>query len=130
MGASSADTEQRTLITSRGDRVHREVLNVQKTVLLDQKALNSAELSTDAMGHPIIDITFTDAGRKQFAKITRDNIGKRLAIIIDGRLCAAPVIRAEISDGKAQISSDFTKGEAGSLAKQINDAVQKKDGVF
>ncbi len=124
--APSADTEQRTLITTRGDQVHREVLNVQKTVLLDQKALKSAELSTDVAGHPIIDITFTDTGRKQFANVTRQRIGKRLAIVMDGRLCAAPVIRTEISGGKAQISSDFSKEEATSLAKQINDAVQKQ----
>jgi SecD/SecF fusion protein len=106
-------------------RETKEVVNVQKTVLLDENGVKSAGVRTDAVGHPQIEITFSDAGRKRFAEITREKVGQRLAIIIDGRLYCAPIIRAEIPDGKAEISGSFSKEEANTLAAKIIEAIKK-----
>ncbi len=119
----TAESEPVTLITRHGDQSYTNVIHVQKTVLLDQTALTSAKAGTDSLGHPIIDVTLTDAGKARFAEVTRQNLGKRLAIFIGGTVYQAPVIRTEIAGGKAQITGDFTKAEAQDLARKINDAI-------
>jgi preprotein translocase subunit SecD len=100
-----------------------EMLNVQKTVLLDQSAVLFAKSSKNRLGCQEIEITFTDAGRKQFADITRQHIHERLAMVIDGRLLAAPVIQAEITEGKAEITGTFSEVEAKTLTAKINQAI-------
>jgi SecD/SecF fusion protein len=93
--------------------------------LLNNSAIKSAKLVKDAFGHPQIEITFTDAGRDQFAEITRQHIGDRLAIVVDGQVREAPVIRSEISEGVAEISGVFSENEAKALAAKINEAAEK-----
>jgi preprotein translocase subunit SecD len=100
-------------------------LQVQKTPLLDATSVESAYVTHDVPNRPWVGITFTAAGAKQFAEITRQHIGDQLAIVVDGKLLSAPIIRAEISDGKADIAGNFTEAEAKALAKRINDAVKK-----
>ena len=102
-----------------------ETFQVQITPLLNAAAIESAHVIYDVPQKPWIGITFTEAGAKQFAEITRQHIGDRLAIIVDGKLLSAPIIQAEIPDGKADIAGNFTKTEAKALASKINDAVAK-----
>ena len=65
-------------------------------------------------------------GRKRFAEITKQNIHKRLAIVIDGTLYAAPIIQAEIATGSLPIQDDFTEEQATELAGKINAAVKAR----
>lgn len=102
------------------------VLYVEKAVLLDQRAIKSAKPGKDGLGHPMLDIKFTQSGAKQFAVITRQNINKQIAIIMDGKVCSAPVIRSEILGGSAQISGSFSEQEVKELARKINEAVTMK----
>ncbi len=107
-------------------RTNHEVLYVEKTVLLDQNHLQGTTVVTSqASGAPQIHITFNDEGRKHFAEVTRQNIGRRLAVIIGGQLYCAPVIQAEISGGRGVITGNFTKQEAKNLSKKINNAIKK-----
>jgi len=99
--------------------------NVEKTPLMDHTAISSATVTTNASGAPQIEIEFSQTGRDQFARITKENINKRLAIVLDGKLYSAPVIRSEISGGKAQISGSFSEDEARELASKINEAIGK-----
>jgi preprotein translocase subunit SecD len=55
--------------------------------------------------------------------VTRENVNKRLAIVLGGQLYAAPLLLSEISRGKAQISGSFTEDEANQLAAKINDVI-------
>ena len=96
------------------------VLNVQKTVLLDQTAVKSATAVWHNQISPQIDIQLTDDGAKRLAAVTRGNIGKRLAIIINGKLCLAPRIASEISGGQVVISGVFNKQEALDFAARLN----------
>jgi len=126
LDAPSADSEPMTLAAKRGDETLTEVLNVAKAVLLDQTALKSATPSIDGLGRPIIDITFSEKGRSEFAQVTRLNIGRRLAIVIGGKLRVAPVVRAEITAGTALISGDFSKEEAKALADAIASSLTEQ----
>ena len=68
----------------------------------------------------MIEIKLTDQGRERFAEVTRENINRRLAIMIDGRACSAPRIREEIPGGVVQISGDFSEDEARELARKMS----------
>ena len=101
-----------------------ETLQVQKTPLMDYTAIRSATVERDASsGEPEINVELSEVGKELFAAVTKENINKRLAIVLDGHLYLAPVIRSEISDGKVQITGHFTEEEASELATKINDAI-------
>lgn len=68
---------------------------------------------------PLILLQFNEEGAKIFEELTANNIGKRLAIYIDGVLLSAPVVQEKISGGKAQISGNFTIQEAKELARNL-----------
>jgi preprotein translocase subunit SecD len=91
-------------------------------VLLDRSAVSSATVQTQALSSAAaIEIVMTGDGRKALADITRQNVGKRLAIVVDGQLLAAPRIEAEIPGGSALITGRFSGREASELASKIND---------
>jgi preprotein translocase subunit SecD len=69
---------------------------------------------------PIVSLEFNQEGKELFAKITRENTGKVLAIILDGQPISTPVINEEIADGKAVISGGFTPQEAKELVRDLN----------
>ena len=103
------------------------LINVQKTPLLDQTALRSATISTNpTTGGLEIGIELNPAGREQFAQFTRENINKQLAIVMNGKLYAAPKIMSEIPGGKIQVSGSFSEKEARELAAKINEAIESQ----
>jgi preprotein translocase subunit SecD len=69
---------------------------------------------------PEVLLEFNKEGAKIFKKLTAENVGKRLAIYIDNNLISAPVVREEISGGKAQITGKFTLEEAKELVRNLN----------
>ena len=126
LNAPSAKADPMTIVQQGADAKTAKTLYVQKKVLLDQTDLKLASVITNQpAGKPWIQITFTYAGAKRFAKVTRQNIGKQLAIIIDGRLYSAPMIKSEIRGGQAEVSGDFSEPEANNLAAKINQSVTK-----
>ena len=115
------DTEQ---VTNNASGADGETLHVQKTPLLDYTAVSSATVTRNASsGAPVINVEFSEEGQELFAAITRENLNKRLAIVLDGQVYSAPVIRTEISGGQAQITGSFTEEQATALAAKINAAV-------
>jgi preprotein translocase subunit SecD len=69
---------------------------------------------------PGVSITFKDSGKTKFAKLTKENIGKPIAILLDGYPVTMPTVQVEITDGNAQITGKFTTEEAKALAVQLN----------
>jgi hypothetical protein len=120
---AARDTDAMVLSTTNQEtgKVFRETLHVQKKTLLDHSAMATALVTTNALGGRQIEFTLTETGKEQFAKLTRENIGRRLAIIVDGQVLSAPTINSEISDGQGQISGNFTEDEAKNLAAKINN---------
>lgn len=70
-------------------------------------------------GQPVVNIRFDASGARIFGDITRANMGRRFAMVLDGEVLSAPVIRAYITDGNAQISGDFTVEEATMLSVNL-----------
>ena len=69
---------------------------------------------------PAISLQFTSDGAKIFADLTKANVEKTIGIFLDGNLISAPVVREAITDGKAQISGQFTLDEAKQLVSDLN----------
>lgn len=69
---------------------------------------------------PIIAITFDEEGSVLFKEITTENVGKQLAIFLDGEMLSSPNINEPIAGGQAVISGGFTPEEAKSLAENLN----------
>src|SRR3989344_359686 len=69
---------------------------------------------------PIVSLQFDDTGTKLFAQITKENIGKVVAIYLDGSPVSTPVVREEIPNGQAVISGSFTPTEAKQLVGRLN----------
>ena len=99
-------------------------MRFSSTLIDSDNAIRSATVTTDpSSAASQINVEFSDVGKELFAAVTRENLNKHLAIILDGQLYSAPVIRSEISEGKAQITGSFTEEEAKALAAKINDAI-------
>jgi len=69
---------------------------------------------------PKVGLQFDDTGTALFAQITKANVGKSVAIYLDGSPISAPVVREEITGGTAQISGNFTPVEAKQLVGRLN----------
>lgn len=68
---------------------------------------------------PVVALTFNEEGAKLFGDITKANIGKTIAIFLDGKIISAPVVNDEIRTGKAIITGRFTPQEARDLANSL-----------
>jgi SecD/SecF fusion protein len=101
-------------------RTNTEILT---PILLENKILMTGEMVKDAQvriggqfNEPMVSLDFTSRGGKVFAHITENNVGRRVAIVLDEVVRSAPVIRERILGGSAQISGSFTHEEAADLA--------------
>ncbi len=70
-------------------------------------------------GKSVVELTFTEAGKVRFARLTEENLGKRIGILINGKLVMAPTIKAHILEGKAMIEGNFSEEEADRIATGI-----------
>ena len=86
---------------------------------MDGKGVTMAMPTKDEFGQRRIVLRFNQQGARDFARTTRDNVGRQLAIVLDGKLYCAPVINTPITGGSAEISGHFSDEEA----KSISDAL-------
>ncbi len=91
---------------------------VQKRTLLTGAELTRAEVQADpnSTGNWQVSIEFTATGARIFGELTEQNVGRRLAIVLDGTLYSAPRINERIPQGRAVITGQFTVEEARDLA--------------
>ncbi len=90
---------------------------VRRQVMVSGENLVDGQPSTDTQtNEPIVLFRFDAIGGKRFADVTKQNIGKPFAIVLDGRVVSAPVIRSAILGGSGQISGNFTYEEANDLS--------------
>lgn len=97
------------------DQTGNEWFLLEKLPVITGADLKTAYTTTDEFGMPAVGFELTGRASEVFAKATEQNIGRRLAIVLDKRVISAPVIRSRISD-RGQISGNFTAEEAKELA--------------
>jgi preprotein translocase subunit SecD len=94
-----------------------KMLAVKKQVFIGGETLVDARLNYDEYNRPAVSFKFNAFGSKKFADLTRENQGKRFAIILDNQIISAPVINSTIPNGSGIITSDhFIVEEAQDLA--------------
>jgi len=97
---------------------NKEPLLLEKKAVLTGDALSNAfvRFNPGNFNEPEVSLEFNSQGAKEFAEITKNNIGRRLAILLDGKVQTAPVIKTSIPSGEAVITGRFDTEEAQDLA--------------
>jgi preprotein translocase subunit SecD len=112
-----AEVLMEQLSGSAAGAVREAPIVVKKRAVLTGDLLNDAQVKIDSQfNEPYVAIDFNAAGARLFDQVTAANIGKRFAIVLDGSVYSAPVIRERISGGTAQISGSFNEKDAADLA--------------
>ena len=83
---------------------------------MDGSQVVDAQVAFSQSNQPIINFTLNSAGARIFGDFTAKSVGKRLAIVLDGKVYSAPNINERIGGGSGQISGGFTVQEAGNVA--------------
>lgn len=89
---------------------------INKRIIISGDLLTDARAGFNQNGQPIVNIHFNSLGAKKFADVTKNNIGKPFAIVLDNKVLTAPVIRSVILDGRAEISGNFSTKETSELS--------------
>lgn len=92
-------------------------LAVRRRAMVSGENLVDARPSFDSQsGIPVVSFRFDVAGARKFGNVTKANVGRRFAIVLDNQIISAPVIREAITGGSGQISGSFTIESANNLA--------------
>ncbi|WP_377298351.1 protein translocase subunit SecD [Rhizobium sp. SGZ-381] len=103
-------------VTVRSDE-EGQAYPVEDRVLLSGDRLTDARVAFDPNNNqPVVSFRFDQTGATRFADITRQNVGRPFAIVLDGKVLSAPVIREPITGGAGQISGAFSVSDANTLA--------------
>jgi len=86
--------------------------------------IKMAQVTRDNVGRPEIAFTLDSKAAETFAQITRNNVGHQLAIVLDGELQTAPVIRTAIEGGSGVIEGDYTEAQAFGLANVLENPLK------
>ncbi len=108
------DPEQ--AISMLGRTALLEFKDMSGQTVLTGKDLKDSRASAEQSGRPIVGLEFNSEGAEKFAELTAKNVGKQIAILLDGQVLTAPVVNEPISGGRAQITGSKTMQEAEHLA--------------
>ncbi len=98
----------------RNGKVHR--IAVEKDAMLTGEDVSDARPAFDNLNQAYVTLNFNSRGARIFERVTGENVGRGMAIVLDGTVYSAPVIRERIGGGRASISGSFTTAEAQDLA--------------
>lgn len=105
------------------ERVESEALQrelyLDSEKIIDARHVTSADVVYLSEGQIGLNLKLTEEGAKRIAFATENNIGRPLAILIEGTVVSAPIVRERIDGGGLTISGDFTFSELDALAKRI-----------
>jgi preprotein translocase subunit SecD len=97
-------------------RTQGESWVVQKRVMVSGDMLTDAQPTFGQNNEPVVSFKFNSVGGRRFCDVTRENVGKPFAIVLDNKVISAPVIREAICGNSGQISGSFTVQTANDLA--------------
>jgi SecD/SecF fusion protein len=94
-----------------------EIYRLERPIAMEGKHVRKATMVLQQQtGLPVVNFVLDKTGGRIFADMTRENIGRPLAVVLDGEVITAPVIRSAITTGSGEISGGFSAVEAGDLA--------------
>ena len=94
-----------------------EELNVSKRIVMSGENLIDSQPNFNSQSNqPTVSFTLDRLGAQKFGRTTTDNVGKRLAIVLDGKIVSAPSINEAVTSGSGMISGNFSFQEATDLA--------------
>lgn len=96
--------------------------NVSKQPAITEKDIVKANLVTVEDQGEQVELVLNEAGKEKFKKLTSESVDRQIAIVYNGSLISAPMVRQEISGGNVMISGNFTKEEAQKMVESINKA--------
>lgn len=108
----------------RDGREVTEEVEVKKRAEMTGSGIKSAMVVRGNLGEPEINFNLDTDGAAKFGEITRQNVGQRLAIILDGELYSAPVIQTPIETGSGRITGQFDQKEAFELANVLQNPLR------
>ncbi|CAI9084797.1 protein translocase subunit SecDF [Candidatus Methylacidiphilum fumarolicum] len=108
---------------SKGNKTEALIL-VKKREEMGGKYVKRAFRGFDEVGRPTVVIEFNEAGAKRFGEITSNNIGKRLAIVLDGEVKSAPVIQTAIFKSAVISGGNMSPKEAEDLASVLENPLE------
>ncbi|MBQ2858907.1 MAG: protein translocase subunit SecD [Alphaproteobacteria bacterium] len=92
------------------------VIPVYSRVEVSGESLKDSQADFDQHNMPVVSTVFDASGARRFAKLTTEHVNERFAIVLDGKVLSAPVIREPIPGGRGQISGGFSLQGAKDLA--------------
>src|SRR6185503_11570628 len=99
-----------------GRTVGVEYVAVNKNVPVSGRDLKTARVDKGNVGQPVIAFSLTPEGGPKFGALTKANVKRQLAIVLDNKVISAPVIDEEIPSGQGIIRGNFTQQGASDLA--------------
>lgn len=98
----------------------KETIYVSPEAVITANDVKRARVQKGQLGEPTIAVSFKVEGANRLAAFTTANVGKRVALVVDGRVVSAPIIATPITEGMAVINGDFTKEEATQFAQFLS----------
>ncbi|PTN37030.1 protein translocase subunit SecD [Desulfonatronum sp. SC1] len=116
-GILPPDAELASMHTRNPDgSVSQTPIVIKRDTLMTGEFITDARVSFDQFNQAYVGLNFNARGSRLFERITGENTGRRLAIVLDGNVHSAPVIQERIAGGRASITGRFTTEEATDLA--------------
>jgi len=104
------------IVKGAGGTVSESIIVLDSEPLMGGENITNARPAFNEFGQAYVALEFNRRGADSFERITGENIKKRMAIVLDGKVYSAPTIQDRISGGKASITGNFTTEEAQDLA--------------
>ena len=102
-----------------GDKPVVSYYFIENRAQMDGKGIIDAVPTRDQFGQRMISLKFDGNGAAKFGEVTTKHVGRQLAIVLDGKLYCAPVLREPITTGQAQISGSFSNEELTAISNAL-----------
>ncbi|MBA5629269.1 SecDF P1 head subdomain-containing protein [Moheibacter lacus] len=104
------------------------ILNIDTVAVCEQKDFKkiNVDISGYSKNHVTIYIELTQEGTNKFSEATEKSIGKKLAILSNGKIISAPFVNEKITGGKLNISGNFTISEAEKIKNELTNKSEIK----
>lgn len=114
--ADKPTASTRTLADPQGKAVL-----LQTHPVLTQRDVQRAQLASVADGKPAVRVLFTPEASQRLARLTQEEQGKALAVVIDGQLRLLPKVTRVVTDGQVMLKGFASQAEAETLVRRLND---------